>query len=95
MDPILPDVLAAIFVPAVIAFLGALFFRSTREAIAARLRGHSNDEVDLALLDEVRALRGEVYALRTEVAAVARPPANPALPPAANTPPGAQQIPPR
>jgi hypothetical protein len=79
IDPMLPDVIAAAFVPAMVAFLGALCFRSTREAIATRLRGRSSDEVDLALLAEVRALRGEVYALRTEVAAVARPQAAPAL----------------
>lgn len=80
IDPGMADALAAVFVPSMMGFLGALCFPSIREAVAARLRGHVTDDVDLAILSEIRALRGEVYALRSEVAVIARPTAPPALP---------------
>jgi hypothetical protein len=73
----MPDVLAAIFVPicsvVFLVFFGAMVFPSTREALAARLRGkHGSDPDDAAAVSEqLMALRNEVYALRCEVAAVA------------------------
>ena len=73
-----PDVLAAIFVPiascVVLMFFGAMAFPSTREAIAARLRSKADAQSDdaAAVSEQLMALRNEVYALRCEVAAVAQ-----------------------
>ncbi len=72
------EILAAIFVPicsvVFLVFFGAMVFPSTREALAARLRGkHGSDPDDAAAVSEqLMALRNEVYALRCEVAAVAQ-----------------------
>jgi hypothetical protein len=74
----LPDLMAAIFVPlsscVVLVFFGAMFFPSTREAIAARLRSKADAQSDdaAAVSEQLMALRNEVYALRCEVAAVAQ-----------------------
>jgi hypothetical protein len=74
----LPEVLAAIFVPictcAVLLFFGAMAFPSTREALAARLRSKGGQDPDdaAAVSEQLMALRNEVYALRCEVAAVAQ-----------------------
>jgi len=73
----MPEVLAAIFVPVCsvvfLVFFGAMVFPSTREALAARLRGKGGDPDDAAAVSEqLMALRNEVYALRCEVAAVAQ-----------------------
>ena len=73
-----PEILAAIFVPlcscAVLLFFGAIVFPSTREALAARLRGKGRSDPDdaAAVSEQLMALRNEVYALRCEVAAVAQ-----------------------
>jgi hypothetical protein len=57
----------------VMAFLGALLFPSTREAIAAWMhRKAAPDTLDASASAQLMALRNEVYALRVEVAAVAR-----------------------
>jgi hypothetical protein len=72
----LPEVMAAIFVPAcsciLLVFFGALVFPSTREALAARLRsrGGADPDAAAAVSEQLMALRNEVYALRCEVAAV-------------------------
>ncbi len=71
-----PEVLAAIFVPVctciVLIFFGAMVFPSTREALAARLRSKNGSDPDdaAAVSEQLMALRNEVYALRCEVAAV-------------------------
>jgi len=65
-----PDMIAAVFVPSAAVFAIALCFRTIREAFASRLRGgREGDELELAILSEIRTLRSEVYALRLEVAA--------------------------
>jgi hypothetical protein len=73
----LPEVLAAIFVPicscVVLVFFGAIVFPSTREALADRLRFKGGVDPDAAgVSEQLMALRNEVYALRCEVAAVAQ-----------------------
>lgn len=73
-----PEVIAAVFVPlcscAVLVFFGAMVFPSTREALAARLRGKAGSDPNeaAAVSEQLMALRNEVYALRCEVAAVAQ-----------------------
>lgn len=65
-----------------IAFLGALLFPSTREAVAAWMhRKAAPDSLDASASAQLMALRNEVYALRCEVAAVARtlPPGDPSM----------------
>lgn len=74
----LPEVLAAIFVPicscVVLVFFGAIVFPSTREALADRLRfkGGVDPDAVAGVSEQLMALRNEVYALRCEVAAVAQ-----------------------
>jgi len=58
---------------ALLAFLGALVFPSTREAVAAWMhRKASPDTIDTSVSAQLMALRNEVYALRCEVAAGTR-----------------------
>lgn len=55
------------------AFLGALLFPSTREAIAEWMhRKATPDTLESAASAQLMALRNEVYALRCEVAAIAQ-----------------------
>lgn len=70
---ILAPVLGIPFGCGLTAFLGALLFPSTREAIAAWMhRKASPDTLETAASAQLMALRNEVYALRCEVAAIAQ-----------------------
>lgn len=56
-----------------LAFMGALLFPSTREAVAAWMhRKAGANQLDASVSAQLMALRNEVYALRCEVAAGAR-----------------------
>jgi hypothetical protein len=56
-----------------VAFVGALIFPSTRQAVAAWMhRRASPDALDASASAQLMALRNEVYALRCEVAAGVR-----------------------
>jgi hypothetical protein len=58
---------------ALLAFVGALVFPSTREAIVAaihrKFRTDTADMLDASVSAQIMALRNELYALRCEVAA--------------------------